>query len=260
MINIPYFKQVVRSNMVFFAIFTMILCAFITIISNVFTPESMGGIETAVNGTFASNIISGTSFVEFLSNSFYALMAILFPMLYSIITGNNLIAAKVDDGSMANYLSTPVSRRDIAVSSALYLVLSLLLMWIIVSLVGIAVADIVQPDSLDVDTFLMLNVGVFLFHFAISSICFAASCIFNNSRHSLIIGGGIPLFFFIVNLLIKVSEDLESLKYITLTTLFNTENIIAGSDYMVDFLILSVMAVVLYIIGIEVFARKSLPL
>lgn len=260
MINLPYFKQTVKSNLIFFVIFTLILCAFITVISNVFTPTSMEGIETAVNGTFASNIISGATFVEFLSNSFYAIMAILFPMLYSIIVGNNLIAAKVDDGSMANYLSTPVSRREIVISSALYLILSLLLMWIIISLVGITVADIVQPDSLDVDAFIMLNVGVFLFHFAISSICFAASCIFNSSRHSLIIGGGIPLFFFIVNLLVKVSEDLEALKYVTLTTLFNTSNIIAGSDYMTDFIILAVMGVVLYVIGIEVFARKSLPL
>lgn len=260
MINLPFFKQTVKSNMIFFAIFTIILCAFITVISNVFTPTSMEGIETAVNGTFASNIISGATFVEFLSNSFYAIMAILFPMLYSIIVGNNLIAAKVDDGSMANYLSTPVSRRKIAISGGLYLILSLLLMWIIVSIVGIAVADIVQPDSLDVDAFIMLNAGAFLFHFAISSICFAASCIFNSSRHSLVIGGGIPLFFFIVNLLIKVSDDLEDLKYITLTTLFNTSNIISGSDYMTDFIILAVMGVVLYIIGIEVFARKSLPL
>ena len=233
MINIPYFKQVIKSNIVFLAIFTIILCAFLTVISTVFTPTSMEGIESAVNGTFASNIITGATFVEFLSNSFYALMAILFPMLYSIIVGNNLIAAKVDDGSMANYLSTPVSRRKIVVS---------------------------QPDSLDVDTFLMLNVGVFLFHFAISSICFVASCIFNNSKHSLIIGGGIPLFFFIVNLLIKVSEDLDVLKYITLTTLFNTSNILAGSDYMGDFIILAIIGIVLYAIGIEVFARKSLPL
>lgn len=260
MINIPYFKQVIKSNIIFLAIFTIILCAFLTVISTVFTPTSMAGIESAVNGTFASNIITGTTFVEFLSNSFYALMAILFPILYSIIVGNNLIAAKVDDGSMANYLSTPVSRRDIVTSSALYLILSLLLMWIIASIIGIVVANITQPDSLDVDTFLMLNVGVFLFHFAISSICFAASCIFNNSKHSLIIGGGIPLFFFIVNLLIKVSEDLEVLKYITLTTLFNTSNILSGSDYVGDFIILTVIGIVLYAIGIEVFTKKSLPL
>lgn len=260
MINIPYFKQTIKSNAIFLLIFTAILCGFLTVICNVFTPTSMEGIENAVNGTFASNIITGTTFVEFLSNSFYAIMAIIFPMLYSIIVGNNLIASKVDDGSMANYLSTPVSRRKIVISSALYLILSLLFMWTVASIVGIVVADAVQPDTLDVDTFIMLNIGAFLFHFAISSICFVASCIFNNSRHSLIVGGGIPLFFFIVNLLVKISDDLDVLQYVTLTTLFNTANIIAGSDFIADLAILAIIGIALYAIGIEVFTRKNLPL
>lgn len=260
MINIPYLKQVIKSNLIFLLIFTVVLCLFLTVICNVFTPEAMTGIESAVNGTIASNIISGNSFVEFLSNSFYAIMAILFPMLYSIIVGNNLIASKVDDGSMANYLSTPVSRRTIVITSALYLILSLVFMWVVATVVGIVAADIAQPDSLDVDTFVMLNVGVFLFHFAVSSICFVASCIFNSSRNSLVIGGGIPIFFFIVNLLVKLSQDLEVLQYVTLTTLFNTSNIIAGSDYISDFILLAVIGIVLYIVGIEIFVRKNLPL
>lgn len=260
MINIPYFKQAIKSNLIFLLIFTVVLCLFLTVICNVFTPESMTGIESAVNGTIASNIISGNSFVEFLSNSFYAIMAILFPMLYSIIVGNNLIASKVDDGSMANYLSTPVSRRTIVITSALYLILSLVFMWVVATVVGIVAADIAQPDSLDVDTFIMLNVGAFLFHFAVSSICFVASCIFNSSRNSLVIGGGIPIFFFIVNLLVKLSQDLEVLQYVTLTTLFNTSNIIAGSDYIGDFILLAVIGIVLYIFGIEIFVRKNLPL
>lgn len=259
-LNVPYFKQIIKSNLIFFIAFTFILCAFLTVICNVFTPDSMVGIETAVNGTFASNIVHGATFVEFLSNSFYAIMAIIFPMLYSIIVGNNLIASKVDDGSMANYLSTLVSRREIVISSALYLILSLLLMWIVATIVGITAAEIAQPDSLDIDTFIMLNVGVFLFHFAVSSICFIASCIFNSSKNSLIIGGGIPLLFFIINLLVKLSEDLEPLKYVTLTTLFDTANIIAGSGYTGDFIVLAIIGIVLYVIGIEVFSRKSLPL
>ena len=68
------------------------------------------------------------------------------------------------------------------------------------------------------------------------------------------------MLFFILNLLVKLSEDLEVLKYVTLTTLFDTANIIAGSDYMADFIILAIIGIVLYVIGIEVFSRKSLPL
>lgn len=260
MINIPYYRQIIKSNIKLLIVFTVVLCAFLIVICNVFTPTSLEGIENAVSGTIASNIISGNDLVGFLSNSFYAIMAILFPMIYSIIVGNKLIASKVDDGSMANYLSTPVSRCKIVISSAVYLVVSLLVMWCIATVVGIITCNIVQPDSLDIKTFLLLNLGVLLYHFAISSICFVSSCVFNTSKNSLLIGAGLPIFFFIVSLLVKLSDSLDVLKYFTLITLFNTTNIIAGSDYILQFVFLGIIGLVLYLIGIVVFKKKDLPL
>lgn len=88
-----------------------------------------------------------------MSNSFYALMAIIFPMVYSIVVGNRMIAEKVDKGSMASFLSTPISRHTFTITSASYLILSLIVMWGIASIVGIAAANAFQPDALDVDMF-----------------------------------------------------------------------------------------------------------
>ena len=64
-----------------------------------------------------------------MSNSFYALMAIVFPMVYSIMVGNRMIAEKVDKGNMTGFLPS----------------------------LGIAAANAFQPDALDVDTFLSLK-------------------------------------------------------------------------------------------------------
>ena len=187
-------------------------------------------------------------------------MAILFPMIYSIIIGNKLIAAKIDNGSMSNYLSTPVSRKKIVVSSAVYITISLIIMWVIVTIIGIITANLVQPNSLDIDKFILLNIGVFLYHFAVSSICFISSCIFNTSKKSLLVGAGLPILFFIINLLVKLSDNLDVLKFFTLTTLFNTTNIINGTNYISQFITLSIIGIILYVTSIEIFKRKNLPL
>ena len=261
MISFPYLKHTVKSNIKFLCAFTLVLCIFLIVMINVFTPAITIGTQSALNGTILEHILTGNgTLIGFMSNSFYALMAILFPMVYSIIIGNRIIAEKIDKGYMAGFLSTPTTRFQIVFSSAIYFILSLVVMWGIVSLVGIVFSNIFQPDALDVDTFLMLNFGVFLYHLVISGICFCSSCIFNSSKNSLILGAGIPLYFFVMSLIIKLSDSLDFLRYFTLNTLFDTQKILDGSGYAGNFVIMVVLSVCLYAVGIIWFQKKDLLL
>ena len=105
MISIPYFRQIVKSNAKFLGAFTLVLCIFLTVMINVFTPEMVTDLQTAPQGTIASHILTGNgTLIGFMSNSFYALMAIVFPMVYSIMVGNRMIAEKVDKGNMTGFL------------------------------------------------------------------------------------------------------------------------------------------------------------
>lgn len=261
MINFSYLKQTARSNLKFLLAFTAVLCVFVTIMTNVFTPAVMEETQSGIEGTVLANILTGNgTLIGFMSNSFYALMAILFPMVYSIMVGNRLIAEKIDKGYMAGFLSTPVTRAQIAASGAFYLTVSLIIMWGTVSCIGIAAAERFQPGALDVDKFLLLNTGVFLYHFAISGICFFASSLFNTSRNSLLLGAGLPLYFFVMSLIIKLSDSLDYLKYFTLNTLFDTEKILSDNGFEADFAVLGALALILYGTGIIIFCRRDLPL
>ncbi len=253
MINIPYFRKVVKSNIGLWAIITLALCAFMSVMILVFTPDTMG----AMGGFF--NPIN-SSLIGFMASSFYAMMAIIFPMIYSIIVGNHLVAKKIDDGSMAGYLSTPVPRIKIIMSNALYLALSMLAMWIVVTVFGIVLASVAQPNALDINKFILLNLGAFLFQLAISGICFASSCFFNRSKHSLLLGAGLPLGFFVLSLLVKMADSLHFLKYITLTSLFDPNAILTGGTFIPQFISLGLIAVVFYAFGILYFNKKNLPL
>ncbi len=112
----------------------------------------------------------------------------------------------------------------------------------------------------DVKAYIMLNLGAFLLMFAISSISFLFSCIFNLTKNSLTLGAGIPVAFFIFQIMAQVGDSLENFKYLSLNTLFNTEAIINGGEYLVQFIVLAVLAVLLYIVSVRWFKEKDLPL
>jgi ABC-2 type transport system permease protein len=112
----------------------------------------------------------------------------------------------------------------------------------------------------DRSAYLALNLGFFLLMLAVSGISFLASCIFNLSKFSLALGAGLPFAFLILNLLSTVNDTLEPLRYFSLMTLFDTEQILHEGIYWPQFIVLAVVAAILYAFGIRIFKRKDLPL
>ena len=126
----------------------------------------------------------------------------------------------------------------------------------------IATSEIAADEGMDfnVKDYIMLNVGLFLLMFATSGVSFMFSCIFNLSKNYMAFGAGIPVAFFLFDMMTQVSADLEFVKYFTINTLFDTEVIISGGDYMIQFIALGAIGIVLYGIGMYIFKRKDLPL
>ena len=54
---------------------------------------------------------------------------------------------------------------------------------------------------LDIGKLVMMNVVIYFLHIAISGICFFASCISNDTKRSFTIGAGIPIAFFLIQML-----------------------------------------------------------
>ena len=66
--------------------------------------------------------------------------------------------------------------------------------------------------------------------------------------------------FFVISLLMKLSDSLEFLEYFTLNSLFDPVNILNNSGYCQEFMIMAAIGIILYVIGIVWFERKDLPL
>lgn len=259
MFNKTYFSRLIKSNTIFF-VFTGVLCGLIAIIMAVFTPETMEQISASSADLPINPLGDISTLLSFIGNQYFGMMALIFPMIYLIMTANKIIAAAVDKGDMACHLSTPVTRMQITCTSAIYLIGSLIVMYVLIGAVGSGVAALVQPGELDYGVFFKMLFGSFLLQLAISGVAFCASCVFNSTKRSLIFGAGVPIFFFATNLLSGMSDKLEPLKYTSLITLFDTKAIIDGGGYALQFTVLVVIGLALYVVGIFAFRKKDLPL
>lgn len=203
---------------------------------------------------------------------FYKLAGLLLPIIYMIMASNNLISGQVDSGSMAYVLSTSIKRKTVAFTQAVYLVGSLLAMFLLTTATGCVCLAIVGTDiGLTYGKLLLLNLGAFLVLFALSGLNFFTSCYFDRSKRSMAIGGGLSIFALVAAMLglfgspvIPKVVRLDSLNYFNYTTIismFDVVSIMDGTTVFVwKFAILAVLGLIGIIAGSLKFTKKDLPL
>lgn len=203
---------------------------------------------------------------------FYKLAGLLLPIIYMIIASNNLIAGQVDSGSMAYVLSTSTKRSTVVFTQAVYLIGSLLAMFGLTTATGCVCLSVVSEDiKLTYSQLILLNVGAFLVLLALSGLCFFTSCVFDRSKRSMAIGGGLSIFALVAAMLglfgspvIPSVVRLDALNYFNYTTiisLFDVISIMDGTNTFIwKFAILAGAGIIGYIAGAARFTKKDLPL
>lgn len=78
--------------------------------------------------------------------------------------------------------------------------------------------------------FTRLNTAAFLMFFAIGGLAFLVSCICSDEKRALGISGGITFAFFTIDILAKISEKLDGLRYFTLFSFYRPGNIVQGTE------------------------------
>lgn len=204
---------------------------------------------------------------------FFRMAGLLLPIVFTIMVANNLIAGQVDSGSMAYVLSTPTKRKQVTCTQMIYLVSSLLVMFILTTITSLICLRIVNsPEiTLTYKQLVLFNLGAFLTMFAIGGICFLASAWFNRSKNSMGVGGGLSIYFLVATILglfgssvIPSAIRISAMKYFNYTTLismFDAVSILEGTHTFIwKWCILVVVGIVAYGIGIWKFNKKDLPL
>jgi len=261
------FRYDVRSNWTIWVIFIAIMSMYLAIILSMYDPENMEAMREMLT-LLPQELVSAmgydlpvTDLVSFMASYYYSFLILLFPMIYCIIVGNRLVAGHVDRGSMAYILSTPHSRMRIAATQALFLATSVIVLIASIAVGGLVISQWMFPGELDVAAFLSLNTGVALLFLSISAICFFFSCLFDDTKHSLALGGGLPVGFFVINMLSGVGNRYEWLRHLTLFSLYEPGRILSGGQPLVlTYAVLAGIAALLYGAGIYPFHHRDLPL
>ena len=198
----------------------------------------------------------------------------IFPLV--VVVSNGLIAAQLDDGSMAYILSTPIERKAVAFTHMIFMLLVPLIVVGIVCAVKCVLNEQFAQEA-DTAAIVVKFVGIYVLVEAIGAICYLGSCLFNHNRRALTFGGGITVWCFIASLLgvfgsdklVEMGVGIEQLDIFNRLTLVGLLDITAmetvGNDVVnYDFVwklgVLAFVAFAAYTVGILSFWKKDLPL
>ncbi len=253
----------IRENRLFFIIFVAILMMYASIISSMYDPvtiESMYGMLESMPG-FASAVgfnVIPTDLVSFFGNYLFQFIFIIFPMIYIVILGNRLVARHVDKGSLASFLSTPLKRGTFILTQAITMIFSTIALMLIAWITLLLISKRMYPNQLDVEPFLMLCAGAILLLLFLGAISFFFSTLCSETKTSLTFGAGIPIVFFLMDMIGRVGDKFSFFTKLTPFGLFSISSILAGESQTVPFIILGGGTILLYVLSFIIFKRKNL--
>ncbi|HAE61675.1 MAG TPA: hypothetical protein DCG38_05035 [Eubacteriaceae bacterium] len=263
--SIVLLKKTLKRNWVLWAIFFGVLTMYMTIMVYMYDPDDIQALIKMVE-IFPEELMNAMGFAGFtditgyLASWLYGMLMMAFPMVYCIILGNRLVAKMVDDGSMAYLLSTPNSRSKIIVTQGIYALASVAFLFAALFAVGVAISEMIYPGLLYIKGFLMLNITTMLVNMFVVMIVFFFSCLFNDIKYSTGFGAGIPIVFFLMNLLGGVSEDASIIKNLSIYGLYDPLLVATESTFVwANFFYLAGI-LIFFIAGIVAFDKKRLPL
>ncbi len=264
MINLTLYKREMKNSIKMLLVFAAVISMYIAIIIVMYNPEMMASLDQFYDVMpelmSAVGMKAGTtSLIGFMISYLYGFILLVFPMIFSILRGNGLVAKYVDKGSMATLLAAPVKRRTIAITQLLVILSGIILLDVYTTGLEIIIANAKFSGELVVSELIGLNAALLCLHLFIGSICYLASCIFSETKYSVAFGAGIPAIMYVLQMLANSGEKAEAVKYFTFFTLFDANGVVAGnSSAILGGAALAVGAIVLYTAGVIIFSNKDL--
>ena len=263
MINFTLYKRELRRSILTLVIFGAVMTLYISIIVSMYNPEMMQSLEemrkmlpelmSAVGMKAGANSLLG-----FMSSYLDGFILIIFPMVFSILRGNALIAKYVDSNAMVALLAAPIKRRTIVMTQMSVLLTGIFFLIIYGTALEI-LCGLQFKGELEIPKLLLLNGGLLCLQLFIAGISFLASCVFNDSKYSIAVGGGIPALMYVLQMLANTGGNAEKVKYFTFFTLFDPDALIAGDrSGLIGIFVLLIGACILFVASGMVFCKKDL--
>ncbi len=233
MISYPLLKHNLKTCLLPFLVIFLLLTMYTSVIIYMYNPElssMLSGYQEVLPEMMAAVGMTGIaeSLLDWIQIYLYGFIMLLFPLIFIIIAVQKFVMSYIDRGSIAGLLATPNSRGKIIRTQLFSLYLWLVLLMAAITVVGFFCCEGMFPGELDRSSYLLLNLGTLMLWFAIAGIAFLAACCSSESKYYYLFGAGIPIVFFLFQMLGNMGDDFSFLKYLTIYSLFQADNLVAG--------------------------------
>jgi ABC-2 type transport system permease protein len=239
---------------------------YIVTIVNMFNPGAMSAMQdfTRTMPQIMSMVgMSGdsTTFLGYLITYLYGFIFLLIPFIATIIVAINLVSTYVESGSMGYLLSSPNNRQTIISTQILVLLTFIIALIVYCTVLTIITSETMFPGKLDITKLLIINLGLLGLHIFLGGIAFLSSTIPNDTKTSIMFGAGIPLVFFIIQMLANMGGKIANLKYLTIFSLFQPHELLSGETNAYIFVVIMfILAIILYTSAFYIFKRKDMSI
>jgi ABC-2 type transport system permease protein len=217
-------------------------------------PEELLSIFGASGGDLASP-------QGFLNSQIYMLLIPLILIVYGVTNGVNTIAGEEGNGTLELLVTCPLSRIQIALEKYLALILGII---IIITLFTACIILFKGPIDLNMKSSAIIIAAVEIFTISLffSSIAFALGTGTGNKGLSLGITYAIAVISYLWNALApflgKDNEQLTNLKNASVFHYYSGVDISTNNIDILEFMIISIISVVLVIISITLFRKRDI--
>lgn len=206
---------------------------------------------------FDINRLSYSSILGFYAIEGYMIIT-LFGSIYSVILASNILSKEENEKTIEFLLSKPISRAQIVSQKLLAILVNIFILNAIISVlvfIGFKMSD----STFNIKTLALISLAPFLLHLTFALVAYFISTVVKKSRNILSISLGIVLVAYFFNVLSKISDKFENLKYITPFEYVNAADIVTSNSIKPLYLVImfSVM-IVSIILTYIVYQRKDI--
>jgi ABC-2 type transport system permease protein len=203
-----------------------------------------------------------THLAGFLGGEFYSLIYLLIFGIFAIFAATKMVAHLIDNGTMAHLLATQVSRRGVAVTQALVLLVDTVVIGAVTTVGALLGAHwLVHQSGLDVGAFVRLNIVGTLLFAVVGAYSFLFSCVAPDERTALSWSAVLTLLFYGLRVVGDMARGARWMGHLSLFDAFNSQQLIHGEGpFVLDALGLAVAAAALLIVAVVGLERRQLSL
>lgn len=253
--NSVLFKQNIKKCYKIYFLIIAISIIYNGFIMNMFNPSLSGIIDIFKQKSpdfiqelqFDTSIITLEGFINKYINNF---SMIILPFVFTFFVIYKTIVNDIHCGYISLIITSANSRKKIILTHVFSCIFFLFAFVFLNCIVTIIMSDFMYKGILDIRIYIIMAVTIFFIQLEICAVMFFVACYCEDIKGYVLIGGGVPLLFFIIYLISNLNTKVTVLKYLTVFSLFNGERISAGIVPVFSWLVLLITSGILFIIGI----------